>query len=178
MFKKPVWEDFCFVTWCIIILEITIWRWVNCGHKGMHMVVSNKKTKKKPNHKQRHSNDWLALTGPKCAKKTFPTPLHHLHLVDKADSCSWHQILTQPSMGLSRIWDASDQAAFFQSSNCPVLVSPCPLQPQLSVLAFLRFLREVEPNMVFCCCRPWTSRFDVLGKIRHFSAHHNCTNYN
>ncbi len=36
MFKKPVWDDLSFVTWCIILLEVAIRRWVHCRHKGMH----------------------------------------------------------------------------------------------------------------------------------------------
>ncbi len=41
MFKKPVWDYLSFVTWCIILLEVAIRRWVHCCHKGMDM-VSNK----------------------------------------------------------------------------------------------------------------------------------------
>ncbi len=29
MFKKPVWDDLSFVTWCIILLEVAIRRWVH-----------------------------------------------------------------------------------------------------------------------------------------------------
>ena len=38
MFMRPVWEDFSFVTWCIIMLEVAIRRCVHCGHEWM---VSN-----------------------------------------------------------------------------------------------------------------------------------------
>ena len=41
LFMKPVWDYFCFVTWCIIMLEVAIRRWVHCGHEGMHMVSNN-----------------------------------------------------------------------------------------------------------------------------------------
>lgn len=34
MFKKPVWDNLCFITWCIITLEAVIKRWINFGHKG------------------------------------------------------------------------------------------------------------------------------------------------
>ncbi len=35
MFKKPVWDDLSFVTWCIILLEVSIRRCLYCSHKGM-----------------------------------------------------------------------------------------------------------------------------------------------
>ena len=35
LFIKPVWDYFCFVTWCMIMLEIAIRRWVHCGHGGV-----------------------------------------------------------------------------------------------------------------------------------------------
>ena len=60
MFMKPVWDDFCFVTWCIIMLEVAI------------------RSQQQYSDRLWHSNDdWLVLRGLKCAKKTFPTPLHH-----------------------------------------------------------------------------------------------------
>ncbi len=41
MFKKPVWDNLCFVTWCIILLEVAIRRWVHCSYNGMDMVSNN-----------------------------------------------------------------------------------------------------------------------------------------
>ncbi len=40
MYKKPVWDDFNFVTQWVILLEDAI-RWVHCGQKGMDMVSNN-----------------------------------------------------------------------------------------------------------------------------------------
>ena len=37
MFKKPVWDDMSFVTYCIILLEVATRRWLHCGHKGMEL---------------------------------------------------------------------------------------------------------------------------------------------
>lgn len=34
-------------------------------------------------------------------------------------------------------------------------------------------LTEVEPNMVFCCCRPSALQFDVFCVLTRYSAHHN-----
>ncbi len=41
MFKKPVWDDLSFVTWCIILLEVAVRRCVHCSHKGKDMVSNN-----------------------------------------------------------------------------------------------------------------------------------------
>ena len=68
LFIKPVWDGFCIVTWCIVMLEVAIRRWEHYGPEGMHMVCNNAS-----NSLWHSSDDWLVLTGPKCAKKTFPT---------------------------------------------------------------------------------------------------------
>lgn len=60
LFMKPCQGDFCFVTWCIIMLDIVLESCVNCGHVWMHMKE-------------------LVLMGTKCSKKTFPTSFRHLH---------------------------------------------------------------------------------------------------
>lgn len=41
MVMKPVWDDFYFVTWCIIMLKIVSRIWINCGHEEMHMIRNN-----------------------------------------------------------------------------------------------------------------------------------------
>ena len=66
-------DYFCFVTWCIIMLEVTIRRWVHCGHEGIHMLSNNS------NRLWHSSDDWFVLTGLNCGNKAFPTPLHHRH---------------------------------------------------------------------------------------------------
>lgn len=56
---------------------------------------------------------------PKCPKKTFPTPLCHIHqpgLVRSTDLCFWHQVLTLSSVCICRYEDYADQAIFFRSS--------------------------------------------------------------
>lgn len=57
------------------------------------------------------------------AKKTFPTllDLHQPEFIDtrqggSMNPCCWCQILTLPSVCISRNWDSSDQAIFSQSS--------------------------------------------------------------
>ena len=58
--------------------------------------------------------------------------------------CCWCQILTLPSV----CQDSSGQATFFQSSNCPLLVSLCPLEPQLSVLEWLTWKPTLSSTTV------------------------------
>ncbi len=41
MFKKPVWDDLSFVTWCVVLLEASITRWEYSGHKGIDVVSRN-----------------------------------------------------------------------------------------------------------------------------------------
>lgn len=41
MLMKPVCDPFCFVTCCIIMLEVGFKRQVNCGREGIHMVSNN-----------------------------------------------------------------------------------------------------------------------------------------
>ncbi len=61
-----------FVTWCIILLDVAIGRWVHCSHKGTA-----------EGQQQYSGRLWclndaqLVLRGPKCAKKIITTPLHH-----------------------------------------------------------------------------------------------------
>ncbi len=116
MFKKPVWDDLSFVTGCIILMEVAIKRWVHCSHKGMDMVSNNTQVSCGLNDAQ------LVLRGPKCAKKTSPTPLHH-HQPEplrqsRMDPC-FHVLSPNSdptSECCSRNLDSSDQATFFQSS--------------------------------------------------------------
>lgn len=41
-YNEPVWDDLCFVTWCVIMLFII--RWVKRCHKRMRMFSSNTQT--------------------------------------------------------------------------------------------------------------------------------------
>lgn len=95
-----------------------------------------------------HSNDnWLILTGLKGSKKTFPTP--PACTVDSKVGSTWRcccQILTQPSV-LLRNRDSSDQTVF-PVFNCPVVVSLCPLQRQLSVLGWQKWNPRWFPTVV------------------------------
>ncbi len=75
MFKKPVWDELSFLTWCIILLEVFIRRWVHCVIKGWTCSGTIHSS-----GKLWCLNDaQLVLRSPKCAKKISPTPLHHHH---------------------------------------------------------------------------------------------------
>ena len=112
MFMKPVWDDFCFVTWCIIMLEVSIRRWVHCGHEGM---------------RQYSNRLWRlsGINGPKVCQEDIPhtiTPPPPAWTVDtrqggSMDSSCGCQILTLPSVCFRRNWHSSEHATFFQSST-------------------------------------------------------------
>ncbi len=87
-------------------------------------------------------------------------------------SCSLRQILTLPSECRSRNQDSSDQATFFQSSivqfwwvcvNC--------------ILRFLFLSNRSGTGVVFCCCSPSASGFDVLCVQRWYSAYLGCNEW-
>ncbi len=117
MFKKPVWNDLSFVTWCIILLEVAIRRWVHCSHKGMDMVTKNIQA-------VAFKQCSIGTKGAKLSQENIPhiiTPKPPAWTVETRQdgsmlSCSLRQILTLPSECRSRNRDSSDQATFFQSS--------------------------------------------------------------
>ncbi len=70
MFKKTVSDDLSFATWCIILLEVASEDVCTVVIKGWTWSASRL---------WRLNNAQLVLRVPKCAKKIFPTPLHHHH---------------------------------------------------------------------------------------------------
>ncbi len=115
MFKKPVWDDLSFVTWCIILLEVASedgytvvikgWTWsatilreavalkrCSIGTKGYQENIPHSITPPPPAWTIETRQDGSML------------------------SCTLRQILTLPSECHSRNQDSSDQATFFQSS--------------------------------------------------------------
>ncbi len=66
-------SDLSFVTWCIILLEVAISRWVHYSHKGMDMVSNSAQVG--CGVKQCS----IGTKGPKMCQKKSPTPLNHHH---------------------------------------------------------------------------------------------------
>lgn len=79
---------------------------------------------------------WLVLNSLKCVKKTFPTPLHHLHHLDCWHKAGWSvdsycqcQIRTIASV---ETWFITPGCVLV--FTCPVLMSLCTWKPQIPVL--------------------------------------------
>ncbi len=118
MFKKPVWDDLSFVTWCIILLEVASedeytvvikgWTW---SATILKLAVEFK----------RYS---IGTKRPKVCQENIPhtiTPPPPAWTVETRQdgsmlSYSLRQILTLPSECCSRNRESSDQAMFIQSS--------------------------------------------------------------
>ncbi len=87
-------------------------------------------------------------------------------------SCSLLQILTLLSECCSRNRDSSDQATFFQSSIVQfywACVNCC--------LRFLFLADRTSTGVIFCCCSPSASGFDVLCVQRWYSAYLGCNEW-
>lgn len=157
MFLKQVWDDL----FCEMVDypsgSSKLWPW-----KDAH---GQQQYKKRLWHS---SDDKLVMTGPKCAKKSFPTPWHHLHQL---------RLLTQSRFGPwiyavgVKFWPyhlcTSAEIEILQPGyifpkylfNCSVFVSLCPLQ--LSVFGRQKlnpmWLSTVvaHPPQGSMCCAFW-----------------------
>ncbi len=118
MFKKSVWDDLSFVTWCINLLEVA-------SEDGYTVVIKgwtwSATILRKAVAFKRCSIDTM---GAKVCQENIPhtiTPPPLAWTVETRQdgsmlSCSLCQILTLPSKCRSRNRDSSDQAMFLQSS--------------------------------------------------------------
>lgn len=79
LYKRPVWDDLSFVTWCIIQLQAATRRWLHCGYKGTDMFSNNTQTV---------AFKWcLVVTkGSKVCQENIPSPLHHRQ-TEQLDPC-------------------------------------------------------------------------------------------
>ncbi len=106
MFKKPVWEDLSFVTWCIILLEVASEDGYTVVIKGwtwpatiLRLTVAFKDAQ-------------LVLRGPKCANKISPTPLHQPESLRQGRIT--RQVKTSGGAAeFSRLWISSAQNCAF-----------------------------------------------------------------
>ncbi len=130
MFKKPVWDDLSFVTWCIILLEVAsedVYTVVIKGWTWSAIILRSAVAFKQCS---------IGTKGLKVCPENIPhtiTPPPLAWTETRQDesmlSCSLHQILTLPSEYWSWNRDSSDQATFLQSSIVYLLLSnfgePC-----------------------------------------------------
>ncbi len=164
MFKKPVWDELSILTWCIILLEVFIRRWVHCVIKGWTCSGTIHSSGKLWCLKRCS----IGTKEPKVCQENIPhtitpPPSAPAWTVDTRQdgsmlSCFLRQILTLPSEYRSGNRDSSDQATFFQSSIVQLWWA-CAL------------------GVVFCCCSPSASGFDVLCVQRWYSAYLGCNEW-
>ncbi len=168
MFKKPVWDDLSFVTWCIILLEVA-------SEDGCTVVIKGWTWSATILSRLWRLNDaQLVLRGPKCANKISPTPLRHHHQPeplrqDRMDPC-FHVLYT-------KFWSYHLNAAeikthqtrqLFPIFYCPILWACVNCSLRFLFLAdrsgtrcgllllepiCFRVRRVVRSEMVFCI--PW-----------------------
>ncbi len=167
MFKKPVRDDWSFVTWCIILLEVSLRRWVHCSHKGMDMVSNN--TQVGCGVFIRCS---IGTKGPKVCQENIPhTNTTSLNRWDKA---GWiHAFMFFTPNSVSTIWMSQAEVETHQTrqriSNLLLSNFSEPLWIVSSVC--YSYLTGAAPGVVFCCWSPSASGFDVLCVQRWYSAY-------
>ncbi len=141
---------------CIILLEVAIRKWVHCIQKGMDMVSNNTQVSCGVNNAQ------LVLRGPKCAKNISLTPLHHHHQPEllrqgRMDPC-FHVLY-------AKFWP--------YHLNVAAEIETHQTRQRFSNLLLSNF---GEP-LVFCCCSPSASGFDVLCVQRWYFAYLDCNEW-
>ncbi len=123
----------------------------------------------------------LVLRGPKCAKKISPTPLHHHHQPEllrqsRMDPC-FHVLYDKfwpYHLNVTVEIETHQTRQRFSNLLCPILVSePVWIVSSISCSS----LTGAAPGVVFCCCSPSASGFDVLCVQRWYSAYLGCNEW-
>ena len=133
----------------------TLWPWMDAHGQQQYS-----------NRLWHSSDDWLVLTGPKCAKKTFP---HHYTTATSLDC--WHKagwvhgfMLLAPNSDPDHLYASTEfeihqtRLSFFQFSTVQFWWAHAHCSLSFLFLAD----RSGTRRMVFCCCSPSASRFDML----------------
>ncbi len=120
----------------------------------------------------------IGTKGPKVCQENIPhtiTPPSAWTVETRQDgsmlSCALRQILTLPSECRSINRDSSDQATSI--FYCLILVRPVPIVASVSSY----YLTGAAPNVVFCCCSPSASGFDMWYVQRWYSAYLGCNEW-
>ncbi len=161
MFKKPVWDDLSFVIRCIILLEVAIIRWVHCSHKGMDM--------------------FKICSNPKCANKISPTPLHHHQhqpeLLRQGRMDPYFHVLYTKFWPYHLNVAAEIETHQTRQRFSNLLLSNFGELVRIVASVSCSELTGAAPGVVFCCCRPSASGFDVLCVQRWYSAYLGCNEW-
>ncbi len=173
MFKKPVWDDLSFVT-CIILLEVQQ-KMVHCSHKGMDMVRNNTQA-------VAFKRCSIGTKGPKVCQENIP-PHHYTTTttsLNRWDKEGWiHAFIFFTPNSDSTIWTLKQKSRLIRPGKVftifysLILVILCELYPPFPVLR----PTGAAPGVVFCCCIPSASGFDVLCVQRWYSAYLGCNEW-
>ncbi len=122
----------------------------------------------------------LVLRGPKSAKKISPTPLHHHHQPEplrqgRMDPC-FHVLYAKfCPYHLNVAAEIETHQTRQRFSNLLLSNFGEPVRIIASISCFK--LTGAAPGVVFCCCSPSASGFDVLCVQRWYSAYLGCNEW-
>ncbi len=170
MFKKPVWDDLSFVTWCIILLEVASedgdtvvikgWTW-SATILRLHVVYLN--------------DAQLILR--KYPPRYYTTTSSSMSHWDKAGWIHAFMFFTPNSD-----WNHLNVAAEIETHQTRqrfsnLLLSNFGESVWIVASVSCSYLTGAAPGVVFCCCSPSASGFDVLCVQRWYSAHLGCNEW-